>query len=798
MLRVFSGHRGRVMRATFSPNGETILTASEDGSARLWETATGKQLRVFSGHRGLLDSAFFSPDGKTIVTASWDGTAKIWNADSGDLIRTLRGHERALSSAVFSPDGNHIATAARDSTVRIWDVATGRVLRVLRGHASSVNGAFFSPDGKTIVTAAWDTTARIWEVTSGKELQILKGHQGVVSHASFSPDGKHVITTSADGSVRLWDVAAGKELYARYSFKDGSYIIIAPDGRYDSSEGANPKYGHFVIDTPAGPEAVGFDQIDPSEFYYKGLAEAIMTGKYEPGKRSLYAEKPFPSVEQKLDGTNLTFTATDQGGGIGDVWIVINQTRQRVIPKGSVRSGVPVTVDLKELGYKPGLTVDIQAHNATNGLRSPLQSSFALSRSGALEQPQATQKDPTPSRFIAVLIGSEAYSGSGDLRALNFPGDDAIELAKALHAMVTTGGVAKPEITVITDEPTAAERLKGLDGVKVVRGATKANWLNTLNQYQKSDFTANDWLFLAFAGHGVAYEKKYYYLTAESTSGTPSQGRESLWESTAISEDEIQAQLSKAVASNKNLVIDTCAAGVASGARNNQGQITATVTAFSYGNQGAHLLYATSDSREAFEALDLRHGYLTYSLLRVLKSGMDSRQGDRALVVMSKKWFDQAAELTAEVASQRGPQQKPALQASGDFSLGSLTDAQRLAIALPDLLPGIFASRITDSTGDQADWLNDGVMAAVKPGIRGMAFVRVEQEQGTNVFSLSGVLAEAGGKVTINLRLNQTTARGERLRSPAMVVTTTRANAVEDVLKAAAKLYEGRRDWPRG
>ena len=85
---------------------------------------TGLSLR---GHDNIVLSAAFSPDGKRIVTASFDGTARIWDATTGEPIgEPLRGHERGVTSAAYSPDGRRIVTASQDKTARIWDSASGK------------------------------------------------------------------------------------------------------------------------------------------------------------------------------------------------------------------------------------------------------------------------------------------------------------------------------------------------------------------------------------------------------------------------------------------------------------------------------------------------------------------------------------------------------------------------------------------------------------------------------------------------------------------------------------------------
>ena len=89
---------------------------------------------VLRGHEASVYSAQFSADGRTVLTASDDGTARLWDVASGKELRALRGHEDPVLSAQFSADGTTVLTASADRTARLWDVASGKELRALRGH----------------------------------------------------------------------------------------------------------------------------------------------------------------------------------------------------------------------------------------------------------------------------------------------------------------------------------------------------------------------------------------------------------------------------------------------------------------------------------------------------------------------------------------------------------------------------------------------------------------------------------------------------------------------------------------
>ncbi|RUT04073.1 hypothetical protein DSM106972_049870 [Dulcicalothrix desertica PCC 7102] len=175
------GHTNAVRSANFSLDGQHIVTASFDNTARVWDIR-GKQLAVLNGHTGAVLNASFSPDGQRIVTASKDNTARVWDIKGNQLVE-FNEHKSAVLSASFSPDGQHIVTASRDETARVWDIR-GKQLAVLK-HDNAVFSANFSHDGKRMVTASNDNTARVWDI-SGKQLAVLKGHNGAVLSASFS------------------------------------------------------------------------------------------------------------------------------------------------------------------------------------------------------------------------------------------------------------------------------------------------------------------------------------------------------------------------------------------------------------------------------------------------------------------------------------------------------------------------------------------------------------------------------------------------------------------------------------
>mgnify|MGYP001795882980 FL=1 len=121
MLITSFRHHARVNKARFSKDGKSVLTASNDGTAKLWDIS-GKRLRTFKIEKyKWVNDAVFSPDNKRILTANSNGNAQIWDAQTGKLIHSLRGHGKALRGASFSPDQQGVLTYSDDHTIIIWD-----------------------------------------------------------------------------------------------------------------------------------------------------------------------------------------------------------------------------------------------------------------------------------------------------------------------------------------------------------------------------------------------------------------------------------------------------------------------------------------------------------------------------------------------------------------------------------------------------------------------------------------------------------------------------------------------------
>lgn len=225
---VLRGHTSGVATLDFSPDGQYLLSASEDRTARIWRVATGEALAVLEGHTGKLTDARFSPDGRLVVTAGEDGTVRLWDSASGKVVLVLRGHVGVVRGARFSADGRLVLTEGDDGTARVWSVAKGEPSTILDGHIGDVLSFAFARDGRFLATGGEDGTARVWEIGTGREVARLS-HRGPVSSVSFDPDGAQVATAS-EGMSQVWDVKAGETITTLQSLDPVRSVALGPAG----------------------------------------------------------------------------------------------------------------------------------------------------------------------------------------------------------------------------------------------------------------------------------------------------------------------------------------------------------------------------------------------------------------------------------------------------------------------------------------------------------------------------------------------------------------------------------------
>jgi WD40 repeat protein len=263
-LRGVFYHERNTKSVQWSPDGRRLLTASADGTAKIWEPSSGKELLSLD-HDDRVIIALWSDDGTQVLTVesgSWN--IILWDSYSGEKIVVMEGHTKLVTCADWSQDGSRVLSGSVDMTARVWDAKTGELLRSLE-HPGAVQKTRWSPSGETFVTMGEDAPV-IWDASTGEQIITLKGHTEYIWDGRWSPKGDRLLTTAEDNSVKVWDTRNGELLLdIPVIYEGGMKSRWSPDGnKILVMDPENP--GPSIYDAITGKKLLELDPDNSNAF----------------------------------------------------------------------------------------------------------------------------------------------------------------------------------------------------------------------------------------------------------------------------------------------------------------------------------------------------------------------------------------------------------------------------------------------------------------------------------------------------------------------------------------------------
>jgi len=553
VAREINGMGGR--QISFSPDGKFIL--SDTGLSmklKVADVMTGTVTQEFKARSGI-----FSPDGKYILKRNnRKEIALVERISSRELWKVDIVAWGSSGVFAFSPDGKYILAAMNQKTnnfsplfssLKLLDTATGNQIREF-GTSYHSGGLFsvewiyhmlsavaFTPDGKYAMSGDLGGHYRLWDISTGTEVRQLKlvseiagTMLNIVPAIAFSPNGKNVVVASL-ASTRLFDVATGEELGTMIAFEDGEWLVITPNGYYNSSE-----KGDQYLSVSVGGQPYSIAQFRES-FYRPDLVQVALSGGSLREFRKMAEIKQPPAIEilntpgsVTSEEATITLKITDIGGGIGDIRLYLNGSAVvldnnrgiAIVPNKSVGEVIKkYTVKLTS-GVN---TIRAIAFNGDNTMQS----------SDALHEITANYKTIGKPSLYAVVIGVNEYTNPK--LQLNYAVADAGLFADTLKKGAVPLFDKVIIKTLVKKEETSRE--------------------NILRELKAMQSLNPDDLFVFYvASHGTVDDGEYFLIT--SNVGSLSTAKLKM---DAISQNTLKEIVSNIPATKKLIVIDTCSAG---------------------------------------------------------------------------------------------------------------------------------------------------------------------------------------------------------------------------------------------
>ena len=249
------GHKDNISTLAFSPDGKMLLSGSDDGTIRAWDTITGRQQFICPGHTSEISELAASEERNALISVhSWKSQLPHWNINVGHHLSGSYLTSKDQNPVAISPDAETVVIKdwTAKNTYKLWDTSKKRIWATLKGHEiplSKTPNFVFSLDGKRLAANVYQgiELIHVWNIPnqsrsflkrlffSSKSISpqyTLEGHTDKGYTLKFSPNGKILATVHRNKVIRLWDVETGSTRFTLTGHKQTiKALAFSPNGK---------------------------------------------------------------------------------------------------------------------------------------------------------------------------------------------------------------------------------------------------------------------------------------------------------------------------------------------------------------------------------------------------------------------------------------------------------------------------------------------------------------------------------------------------------------------------------------